>query len=242
MTVAHLGDSSSFISNKPSHSSVGPASQQLPSQVRYGLQFFQGPGRRTTITPITQRGKLRHRKTQYRCVESGFKSRPATVSRKKSHCPSQACLCCWVGDPSSVLLSQPQGTPHTSNCRPHSGTVMRDGRDLAGPLGPCIHPVIHHIPASWRLASQRPRSLEALQAPYACLGSLREARACLQFLEDFWGLQCPMVSPLHRALSVLTSWTQERHSALPHPLEFFHMNPRLPQGTHEKRSLTGLGV
>lgn len=171
MTVAHLGDSSSFISNKPSHSSVGPASQQLPSQVRYGLQFFQGPGRKTTITPITQRGKLRHRKTQYRCVESGFKSRPATVSRKKSHCPSQACLCCWVGDPSSVLLSQPQGTPHISNCRPHSGTVMRDGRDLAGPLGPCIHPVIHHIPASWRLASQRPRSLEALQAPYACLGS-----------------------------------------------------------------------
>ena len=82
MTVAHLGDSSSLISNKPSHSSVGPASQQLPSQVCCGLQSFQGPGR-TTVTPITQRRKLRHRKTQYRCVESGFKSRPATVSRKK---------------------------------------------------------------------------------------------------------------------------------------------------------------
>ena len=161
---------------------------------------------------------------------------------KKSHSTSQAFLCCWVGDPSSVLLSQPQGTPHTSNCRPHSGTVMCDGRDLAGPLGPCIHHIIHHIPASWRFASQRPWSLEALQAPHSCLGSLREARACLQFSEDFWGLQCPVVSPLHRALSVLTLWTQGRHSALPHPLEFLHTNPRLPRGTHEKRSLTALGV
>lgn len=172
-----------------------------PAKCVIAYSTSQGPGREDYYYPITQRGKLRHRKANAAVRSQDLNPRPATVSRKKSHCPSQACLCHWVGDPSSVL-SQPQGIPHTLSCRPHSGTVVVSNSDLVpGSLHPSQHPSHPCILDTCLPEATVPGGSKR---PTPALDPAGGPRACLQFSEDFWGLQCPMVSPLHRALSVPT--------------------------------------
>lgn len=134
--------SPSFISNKPSHPSVAC----LPSGYPAKCGFFCNPpepGRRA-VTPIIQKGKLRHRKTQHHCMKAGLESGLPPSLGKMSPSLLQLCLPRWVGEHSSVLLKQPGGT--NAAAVPHAEVIVTgsasspgcEGRDLVDHLYPLL--------------------------------------------------------------------------------------------------------
>lgn len=109
-------------------------------------------------------------KTQHHCVESDFNPGLPPSLEKNVTVPLKPCLRHWVGDPSSVLLYQPQGTPHSSSRLPRSGTVT------AGTwLTPWVSAPITGI---FTL-------MEIHKLPHPAFSPCGRPRSCLQFSEDF---------------------------------------------------------